>query len=462
MSFYLPFPLPATNPLAGRLTKEGNSIMIYFLRFLVFLFGFILRPFHKKWKPGEPIRCLVVGYGGANNTGAEARTDEALKQMLAADDRLHITITALDRERMLRYTKEHERLKVRQIHMTFVFSILRLVLRSDMLVLIEGSCFKENFSQALFWFFMYSADLAQRFGLPTVTYGVDAGWLRPANKAWGAKVAERIDLLMTRTEAAKRVLKDDMGVDNDIVVTTDTAFTIEPEPSTWAREELARQGCDLAKPTIGIAFEELFWWPVIPSFWRYLTGQKKDRYKSIYYHTWPNDGAERSKKMKEAVANFARWAGQKFDASIVFFAMERLDADPCRDVMKMLRVPTVLFDSDHYNARQMTALLRELTMLVTCRYHALVLSMGGGVPVIGLAHDERIATIMDEVGLKENYFIDYKESKIEEKLKNMSSELMNEKDVIKKCILDAVPTYLSRMAENEKHFAKLVNEKFSG
>lgn len=434
--------------------------MVYFLRFLAFFLGLIFRPFRKRWKPGQPIRCLVVGYGGANNTGAEARTDEALKQMLAADDRLHVTITALDRERMLRYTKEHERLKVRQIHMTFVFSILRLALRSDMLVLIEGSCFKENFSQALFWFFMYSADLAQRFGLPTVTYAVDAGKLRAANKVWGKKVAERIDLLMMRTAAAKGILTDDLGVRNEVIVTTDTAFTIEPETSAWAREELAQHGCDLAKPTIGIAFEELFWWPVIPSFWRYLKGQKEDQYKSIYYHTWPNDGVKRSKKMKDTVASFARWATDEFDVNVVFFAMERLDADPCKDVMNIMGGSSALFDSDHYNARQMTALLRELACLMTCRYHALVLSMGGGIPVIGLAHDERIATMMDEVGLKQKYFINYQEGDIEEKLKNMSSELMNEREAINKRILESIPTYLTRMAENGKHFTELLNKRF--
>lgn len=434
--------------------------MVYLLRFFAFFFGLVFRPFRKRWKKGEPIQCLVVGYGGANNTGAEARTDEAIKQMLAADDRLHITITALDRERMLRYTKEHDRLKVCQIHVTFVFSILRLALKSDMLVLIEGSCFKENFSQALFWFFMYSADLAQRFGLPTVTYAVDAGRLRTTNKIWGKNVAERIDLLMTRTAAAKGILTDDLGVRNEVVVTTDTAFTIEPETASWACKELERHGCDSAKPTIGIAFEELYWWPVMPSFWRYLTGQKEDQYKSIYYHTWPDNGRERSKKMKETVASFAGWVAEEFDVNIVFFAMERLDAGPCRDVMGILGGSSALFDSDHYNARQMTALLRELTMLVTCRYHALVLSMGGGVPVIGLAHDERIATMMDELGLKKKYFVNYKEDAIEEKLKNMSSELMNERMEINKRILESIPIYLSRMSENEKHFTQLLNEKF--
>ena len=380
--------------------------------------------------------------------------------MLAADDRLRITITALDRERMLRYTKEHERLKVRQIHMTFVFSILRLLLNSDMLVLIEGSCFKENFSQALFWFFMYSADLAQRFGLPTVTYGVDAGSLRPSNKVWGKRVADHIDLLMTRTAAAKGVLEETIGVKNDIVVTTDTAFTIEPETASWACDELERLGCDKSKPTVGIAFEELYWWPVVPSFWRYITGQKRDQYKSIYYHTWPNGGREHSRNMKDAVANFANWIAREFDANVVFFAMERLDAGPCKDVMKMTNASRALFDSDHYNARQMTALLRELSMLVTCRYHALVLSMGGGVPVIGLAHDERIATIMDEVGLKKKYFISYKENGIEEKLKNMSSELMNERETIHDRIIESIPTYLMRMSKNEKHFSKLLGERF--
>lgn len=127
--------------------------MVYFLRFLAIFFGIIFRPFRRWWKPGQPIRCLLVGYGGANNTGAEAHIDEAIKQMRAAvGDRLHITVTSLNRERSLRYTKEDEHVRIVQVPSVFMISLANLVLKSDIVVLVEGYCFMQFFSQVLFWF----------------------------------------------------------------------------------------------------------------------------------------------------------------------------------------------------------------------------------------------------------------------------------------------------------------------
>jgi hypothetical protein len=54
----------------------------------------------------------------------------------------------------------------------------------------------------------------------------------------------------------------------------------------------------------------------------------------------------------------------------------------------------------------MTTLLRGLDLLVTSRYHAAVLSLAAGVPQVAVGHDTRLATLYQDLGLSERWFID--------------------------------------------------------
>lgn len=433
--------------------------MVTILRILVFVFSIVFLPFSRRREPGDSIECLVVGYGGANNTGAEARTAGAVDQILASNKNIKVTLTSLDKKQTLRYLAESERLRIVQINPVFIFCMLRLVLRSDIVVLVEGSCFKDNFASALLWFFMYGAELAQKLKKPTVAYAVDAGNMKRSNMRWAKAVANRMDLLMTRTQAAADLLRQ-IGVENEIKVTTDTAFTVEASSNRWVEECLVSNGMDTRWPIVGIAFEELFWWPVVVDIWRAARFVKKDHYKSVYYHSWGPQAKMKSKKMKEDIAAYADFVVKEHGAQVLFFAMERLDAGPCKDVMALMKSKSVLFDSNNFDAAQMTALLRRVSWLVTCRYHALIMSMGGGIPVIGVAHDERIESVMEELGMKEDYFINYMQENILFELKEKTHKLLGRRGDISLKIKDACPGYIGRMEENAGHFSQMIKSKF--
>ena len=51
----------------------------------------------------------------------------------------------------------------------------------------------------------------------------------------------------------------------------------------------------------------------------------------------------------------------------------------------------------------MTGILRRLSMLVTSRYHAAVLSVEGGCPIISVSMDERLDGIMKELSMDTKY-----------------------------------------------------------
>ena len=62
-----------------------------------------------------------------------------------------------------------------------------------------------------------------------------------------------------------------------------------------------------------------------------------------------------------------------------------------------------IFSSREYNASKMVSILRGLDFLVTCRYHACVLSMAAQVPQIAVGHDLRLKSIYAEMGLQDNF-----------------------------------------------------------
>ena len=51
-----------------------------------------------QWRPGEPLRLLLVGYAGSRNTGADARVEEMVRHFryLVGDEHLALSITTID------------------------------------------------------------------------------------------------------------------------------------------------------------------------------------------------------------------------------------------------------------------------------------------------------------------------------------------------------------------------------
>ena len=83
--------------------------------------------------------------------------------------------------------------------------------------------------------------------------------------------------------------------------------------------------------------------------------------------------------------------------------MERLDAMACNRLSSQLQCPHSLFLSSEYTAAELTGVLRNLSALITSRYHASVLSLEQKIPIIAVSMDERLDAIMKELKLNHDY-----------------------------------------------------------
>lgn len=95
--------------------------------------------------------------------------------------------------------------------------------------------------------------------------------------------------------------------------------------------------------------------------------------------------------------------------NIALFCMEELDESLARDIREKMdhEGRCQIISSREFNASQMTAMLCQVDLLVTSRYHATVLSLRSGVPQIAVGHDPRLDSLYQDLGLYEDYYLSH-------------------------------------------------------
>ena len=158
---------------------------------------------------------------------------------------------------------------------------------------------------------------------------------------------------------------------------------------------------------LGLAPIEFFHWPVRFRPWC----RPEDKYRGPFAFTWNAERRTQSEAMLQSWVNLTRHAIERHDLDIQLIAMEDLDIPVCERIIAELGPSAAdrvsLSFSRQVAPLKMTAILRGLDALVTSRYHACVLSMGGAVPQMAICHDERLASIYAEVGIEKEFLLQY-------------------------------------------------------
>ncbi len=350
------------------------------------------------WRPGEPLKLLLAGYVGTRNTGADVRVEEMVRQFrhLFGDEHVDMSICTIDPELTRGYFRTVKQLHIPQIFHKFLFDTVR---EQHGVIACEGSMFKSKFANALSTMMVGALGLATAEEKIAVGYGGEAGAMDPSLEDLVEKHCKTA-LVITRNRESADVLGR-LGVPT--ALGTDTAWTFEPAPRETAEKLLLRAGWDGKKPILAVCPINPFWWPVRPEPLKAALhglggGYSDAHYKSIYFH---NDGPEVERRFSAylrglagAIKDFTRTR----DVFPILIGMEQLDRRACDRLADLLPGETPLFVSDEHDMYEMVAILRRCSMIVSSRYHAIVCSMPGLVPSIGVTMDERIRNLMADRG----------------------------------------------------------------
>src|SRR5512136_837737 len=222
------------------------------------------------------LRVLLLGYSGANNTGAEAlllSDIEDVRKVLGPQ--AVITIPSINPPNLRRYIKETPNLRIAPLPTIFFSTMRRLVRENDLIMLVEGSTYMDTWSSALLWVYLWTTHCAADMGKPCLAYAVDAGEIKSTfNRRLVRSEASKTSLIITRAAAAAERLRS-FGVTAPLEVTADNAFNFRPDPADAGL--LARAWPDV----VGMALVDFYQWPVVMKLW----GASEDCYKWPYYFT---------------------------------------------------------------------------------------------------------------------------------------------------------------------------------
>jgi polysaccharide pyruvyl transferase WcaK-like protein len=342
-------------------------------------------------------KVLLIGYNGANNTGAEALllVDIAdVQAVVGAGAR--VTIPALEPDKLARYVAGVPGIDIAPLPTIFFSTVRRLVSEHDVVILVEGSAYMDTWTSALLWYFLWATRCADAAAKPCLAYAVDAGDLKPLNRWLVRREVPKTDLIVARSRAAAERLRR-WGIRTPIETTADNAFRFEPRPEDAGWLQDAWPGAGPAP--VGMAPVDFHLWPVVVRPW----GRRADCYRWPYYYSRSPARRSASAGLAEGYARLADSIVERHDRSVALICMEELD----EMLGEQIRARAVhsdrvrMFSSREHDASRMTVLLRSLGALVTSRYHASVLSLAEAVPQVAVGHDLRLRTLYEELQLQE-------------------------------------------------------------
>lgn len=382
---------------------------------------------------------LLMGYNGANNTGAEALLLADIQDVRAVmgTDAI-ITIPTLNEANLRRYVREGPALRIAPIPSIYFLALRRLVRNNDLIVLVEGSTYMDTWTSALLWAFLWTTHCAHRMGKPSLAYAVDAGRLSTFDRYLVRREASKTDLIITRSKAAADRLRS-WGVAAPIEVTADNAFTFRPDRADddfvnalWPE---ARAGI------VGFCSVNIFRWPVVMRPW----GRGQDLYKWPYYFSRSRDRLHSAETLAQGYAALADRVVEEHEKCVALICMEQLDEPFARRIRQLMRRPdrARIVSSREYNASQLTVLLRRLDLLVTSRYHASILSLAARVPQVAVGHDLRLKSLYGDLGLS-GFFIDAFAEDMHAVLRQRVEELLTSPGIQHEALRQGYSSHLAR------------------
>ncbi len=422
---------------------------------------------YEEWKPGEKIKILLVGYNGARNTGSDVRVAAIAKQIqdLFGKDQVKITVMTMDEKSLEGYFDEDVDLLT--FSSLFPRQLYRACTRHHVAVLCEGSTLKSTFANALTLFLCEAAGVMSGQRKPCIAYGSEVGKMEPFVERASKKLC-RDTYFIARTQDSLQMLKKlrlKGHAGTDAAWSYDTGIKAE-----GAAKMLCDQGWDGKTPLLGIAVINPFCWPVRSSLLKWikslLSGDRSGQYDKWYFFS---DSHERRADYDLYIGRIAEGINlflQKHNYFPVLIGMERLDENACNSLRLKLPYQSAVFLSGDCSAEIMTGILRSLSMLVTSRYHAAVLSMEAGCPIIAISMDERLNSIMKELSFEERYLLSVTEQDLGSRLFNALTCALDEGSAIREHIQTQLTVYKKKLEDMgtfmKQYIEDSLNRRFAG
>lgn len=313
---------------------------------------------------GTRLRVGISGSYGGMNLGDEAILEGILTQLRAT---IPADVTVFSR--VASKTKiEHEVERVVPVRALTRREVAPEVRALDVLVLGGGGLLYDGDAEV----YLREVALAQEMGIPVLLYAISAGPLttpgstRAVREALNASPAP---VITVRDRLGYRLLED-IGVTQDIHLTADPAFLLEPEE--LSTEALRAEGVDLDRHVVGFSVREPG--PAAPHI-------DPEEYYAL-------------------LANAADFIVERYDAEVVFVPMEKTDVQHSHGVVAhMQNAERAEILRRRYSPRQILDLMGRFDFAVGMRLHFLIFAALRGTPFAALPYASKVSGLLEDMGM---------------------------------------------------------------
>lgn len=295
-------------------------------------------------------RVVVSGYYGYENLG-----DETILGTICSRYREQYDLVVLSKQPHLT-EKKFGVTAISRFHMR---KVQRAIRGCDLLISGGGSLLQDRTSTRSLMYYLSVMYLAQRRKKPVVVYANGIGPVRgKRNRKLVVKVLQRASAITLRDEDSLRELRN-MGLSRqDILVTADPVFSLEPVGTEVAKRLWAQAGIPTEAPVLGISLRAVS----------------------------PN-AAERLAELFDGICRDTGYIP-------VFLCMQpSSDFRGAKSVMELMNTKSYLLP-DQLTAQEMMSALGNMKLVISMRLHTLIFAAAAGTPVMGFDYDPKVISML--------------------------------------------------------------------
>lgn len=309
------------------------------------------------------LRIGISGSYGGLNLGDEAILEGILSRLRATVP-AEVTVLSRNPSDTLARHKVERAISARSLTRK---EITREILGLDLLILGGGGILYDRDAEV----YLREVFLAHELGVPVILYAISAGPLTTQSARRAVQQALNAAAVITVRDRLGYHLLEDVGVTQEIHLTADPAFLLEPEELSV--DVLKAEGVEFERHLVGFSVREPG--PAAPDI-------DPEEYYAL-------------------LANAADFIIERYDAEVLFVPMEKTDVQHSHAVVAhMQNSERAEILRRRYSPRQILDLMGRFEFAVGMRLHFLIFAALHGTPFAALPYASKVTGLLEDLEME--------------------------------------------------------------